>query len=60
MIYTLVLRRMDKASGFYQLTDTAGRQWVVRAEQIIGFSIGPTVPSSERRLGFKPLAQLPD
>jgi hypothetical protein len=58
MIYTLVLFRMDKGTGFYQTTDTDGRQWVFRADHIIAFSVAPTRPSAERRLGFDPLARV--
>lgn len=56
MIYTLLLRRMDKGTGFYQLTDLDGRQWVIRADTILAFNLRPPRGS---RLGFQPLAELP-
>jgi hypothetical protein len=55
MIYSLLLHRMDKNTGFYQLTDLDGRQWVLRASAILSFAIQPP---KGRRLGFEPMAEI--
>jgi hypothetical protein len=57
MLYTMLLYRMQKGEGFYQLTDLDDRQWVFRAEAILAFNV--RAPKG-RTLGFEALAAAPE
>lgn len=47
MVHMMLMHRIDKGSGYYSLTDVAGRQWTIPAQAILAYNIGKA-----KSLGF--------